>query len=161
MTSIHSFHSLYTINESKLVDLVENFCSFIQLEVQSQNIPFGYDGNKLEDALTVALNNFQLTCDNIAQDVIDYGDEDVVTSSTLKALPSPEIKEINFETLDLSTLNSEQILAYNDGQDSLQLGLKIEEALYWYSFTDDLIPYFKAGYNEAESRLRPLTQMKQ
>ena len=162
LTSINAFHSLYNINESKLVDLVEDFCQFLQIEVQSQNVPFSYDGNKLEDALTVALQNFQLTCEHIAQDVIDYEDETdvVVGTEAVAALPAP-VQEINFETLDLATLDSEQILAYSDGQDSAQLGLQIDEALRWYTFTNDLIPYFKAGYNEAESRLRPLTQMKQ
>lgn len=107
------------------------------------------------------MNNFQLTCDNIAQDVIDYEDDVVVGATAVATLPSPPIKEINFETLDLATLDSEQLLAYNDGQDSAQLGLQIDEALRWYTFTNDLIPYFKAGYNETQGRLSPLSQMKQ
>ncbi len=155
LSSIHTFSSLYNINEVKLFDLVEIFCQYIESEVKTFNIPMNYDCNKLEDALTACLNTFQLTCDSIAQDVIEYEEDDgsTATSSSILTLPSPEIKEINFKTLDTNSLNSEQNLAFNDGQDSAQLGLHIDEALRWYSLTNDLIPYFKAGYNEATSRL--------
>ena len=155
LSTIHTFSSLYNINEVKLFDLVEIFCQYIESEVKTFNIPMNYDCNKLEDALTACLNTFQLTCDSIAQDVIEYEEDDgsTATSSSILTLPSPEIKEINFKTLDTNSLNSEQNLAFNDGQDSAQLGLHIDEALRWYSLTNDLIPYFKAGYNEATSRL--------
>ena len=154
LASINTFNLLYTIDEVKLFDLVETFCEYIETETKAFNIPANYDCNKLEDSLTACLNTFQLTCDSIAQDIIEYEEDGGVTvSSTVLTLPSPEIKEINFKTLDMNTLNAEQNLAFNDGQDSAQLGLHIDEALRWYSFTNDLIPYFKAGYNEATSRL--------